>query len=159
MLSPSAPANQVAIYGSDLCALSGVVSVCSGAPNQLYSWSAFNAKGAVQTVSANQARFLVNGAYADSVYNEPWGTATRNSLRDAAINQANFQITKDTTVTERVKLRVDAAFQNVFNHPNFASVDPFLEDVGYASEDHGFGIPSLFSGGDRLIKFGVKVLF
>jgi hypothetical protein len=159
VLSPSAPVNQVAIYGSDLCTLSGVATVCSGAPSQLYSWNAFNAQGAVQTVSANQARFLVNGAYADSVYGEPWGTATRNSLRDAIINQSSFQVTKETNVTERVRIQYWTAFQNVFNHPNFSSVDPFIEDSGETSEGVGFATPSLTSGGNRLIKFGVKVLF
>ena len=84
-------------------------------------------------------------------------TAARNSLRDAAINEANFQISKDTNVTERVKIRVDAAFQNVFNHPNFSSVDPFIEDAGNTSENVGFATPSLFSGGNRVIKFGLKV--
>jgi len=159
LLSPSAPVNQVAIYGGDLCTLSGLAAVCNGAPNQLYSWNAFNTTGAAQTVSANQARFLVNGAYADSVYGEPWGTAARNSLRDAIINQGNFQISRDTNLTERVKIRFDAAFQNVFNHPNFASVDPFIEDAGDTSEGVGFATPSLFSGGNRVIKFGLKVFF
>jgi len=159
LLSPAAPANQVAIYGGDLCALSGNASVCSGSPSQLYSWNAFNAQGAVQTVSAKQARFLVNGAYADSVYGEPWGNAPRNSLRDAIINQGNFQISKDTNLTERVKLRFDAAFQNVFNHPNFSTVDPLLEDAGLTSEGVGFATPSLTSGGNRLIKFGLKLFF
>jgi hypothetical protein len=157
LLTPSAPAAQVAIYGGDLCAFSGSAG-CSS-PNQLYSWNAYNAQAAVQTVTASQARFLVNGAYADSVYGEPWGTAARNSLRDANTNQANFQITKDTNVTERVKVRFDAAFQNVFNHPNFASVDPLIEDAGFTSEGVGFATPSLFSGGSRLIKFGLKVFF
>jgi hypothetical protein len=158
LLTPTAPVSSVAIYGGDLCSLSGGASGC-GTPNQLYSWNAFNSTGAVQTIGANQARFLVNGAFADSVYGEPWGTAARNSLRDAPINQANFQITKDVNVTERVKVRFDAAFQNVFNHPNFASVDPLIEDAGYTSEDVGFGTPSLYSGGNRLIKFGLKIFF
>jgi len=160
VLSPSGPVNQVAIYGGDLCALSGVASVCNGAPNQLYSWNAFNAQqGAVQTVSANQARFLVNGAYADSVYGEPWGNAARNSLRDAIINQSNFQISKETNVTERVRVQYWTAFQNVFNHPNFASVDPLIEDAGDTSEGVGFATPSLFGGGNRVIKFGLKLFF
>ena len=158
VLTPSAAANQVAIYGGDLCTLSGGAAGCS-TPNELYSWNAFNRTGTVQTISATQARLVVNGAYADSVYGEPWGNAARNSLRDAAINQANFQLTKETHVTERITVRIDAAFQNVFNHPNFASVDPFIEDAGETSESVGFGTPSLFSGGDRLIKFGLKVLF
>jgi hypothetical protein len=162
LLTPSAPASQVAIYGGDLCAYSTVLGApagCSGSPSQLYSWNAFNANGALQTVSANQARFLVNGAYADSVYNQPWGNVARNSLRDAITNRGNFGIAKDTNITERVKMRVDAASLNVFNHPNFGSVDPFIEDAGYTGEAHGFALPSLTSGGDRLIKFGVKVLF
>jgi hypothetical protein len=160
VLSPSGPVNQVAIYGGDLCALSGVASVCNGAPNQLYSWNAFNAQqGAVQTVSANQARFLVNGAYADSVYGEPWGNAARNSLRDAIINQSNFQISKETNVTERVRIQYWTAFQNVFNHPNFSSVDPLIEDAGDTSEGVGFATPSLYSGGNRVIKFGLKLFF
>jgi len=163
VLTPSAPASQVAIYGGDLCAYSSGVgappAACSAPANQLYSWNAYNSAGAVQTISASQARFVVNGAYADSLYGEPWGNAPRNSLRDAIINAGNFQISKDTSVTERVKLRVDAAFLNVFNHPNFSSVDPFVEDAGYTGEAHGFALPSLTSGGDRLIKFGVKLFF
>jgi hypothetical protein len=158
VLTPSAPANQVAIYAGDLCNLTGTAG-CSGSPSQLYSWNAFNSTGALNTISAGQARFLVNGAYADSVYGEPWGTAARNSLRDAPINQGNFQLTKETNVTERVKIRFHAAFQNVFNHPNFSSVDPFIEDAGQTSEGVGFATPSLFSGGSRLIKFGLKVMF
>jgi hypothetical protein len=159
VLSPSAPVNQVAIYGGDLCSWSGVASVCNGAPSQLYSWNSFNASGTVQTVAANQARFLVNGGYADSVIGEPWGTAARNSLRDAIINQSNFQISKETNVTERVRIQYWTAFQNVFNHPNFASVDPLIEDAGDTSEGVGFATPSLFSGGNRVIKFGLKVFF
>ena len=162
LLTPSASASQVAIYGGDLCAYStalGAPAGCSGSPNQLYSWNAFNASGAVQTVSANQARYLVNGAFADSVYNSPWGNAARNSLRDAITNRGNFGIAKDTNITEHVKVRVDASFLNVFNHPNFSSVDPFIDDAGYTGEGHGFAIPSLTSGGNRLIKFGLKVLF
>jgi hypothetical protein len=162
LLTPSASASQVAIYGGDLCAYSsafGGADGCSGPANQLYSWNAYNANGTVQTISANQARYLVNGAYADSVHGVPWGDAARNSLRDAISNRGNFGIAKDTNLTERVKMRVDASFLNVFNHPNFGSVDPFVEDAGYTGEAHGFALPSLTSGGDRLIKFGVKVLF
>jgi hypothetical protein len=120
----------------------------------------------VQTTNASQARFLVNGAYADSVYGEPWGTAGRNSLRDAGTNLGDFEIAKDARITERIKIRFDTAFLNVFNHPNYHSVDPFIEHAGYTSEGTGFGIPSLSSGGlvggsgpGREIKFGLRVSF
>jgi hypothetical protein len=112
-----------------------------------------------QAISANSARFLVNGAYADSVYDTPWGNVGRNTLRNAATNWANFQISKDTKVTERVKARFDAAFLNVFTHPNYSSIGPILDDAGYTQEGTGFGIPSLWSGGNRTIKFGLKISF
>jgi len=70
MLNPSAPVSNVAIYAADLCSFDGVKG-CNLSPNQLVSWDAYNAQGAAQTISASSARFLVNGAYADSVYNTP----------------------------------------------------------------------------------------
>ena len=57
---------------------------------------------------------------------------------------------------------------NVFNHPNFFSVDPFLDDAGLHSEGTGLGIPALTSGGlqngtvgnpGRKISFGLKLLW
>jgi len=48
---------------------------------------------------------------------------------------------------------------NVFNHPNFLSVDPFIDDAGLTSFETGFGTPSLFDGGPRTITFEVKVFF
>jgi hypothetical protein len=165
VLTPAAPASNVAIYGADLCAELRPAG-CGLSPSQLVSWNAYNASGAVQPILAGQARFLVNGAYADSVYGEPWGTAGRNSLRDAGTNLGDFEISKDARITERISVRFDTAFLNVFNHPNFHSVDPFIEHAGDTSEGTGFGVPSLTSGGllggtapGREIKFGLKVNF
>jgi hypothetical protein len=158
LLSPSAPVSKVAIYAADLCNYDGEAG-CNLSPSQLVSWNAYNAQGAVQTVLPSSARFLANGGYANTVYNTPWGNVGRNTLRDAGTNRANFQITKDTRVTERVKVRFDASFLNVFNHPNFGSVDTWLDDAGYNTEGNGFGLPSLTSGGNRTIKFGLKILF
>lgn len=169
MLTPGAPVANVAIYAADLCALDGTAG-CSLSPNQLVSFNAYNASGTVQTISASSARFLVNGVYADTVHNSPWGNVGRNTLRDAGTNIGNVQFFKETMATERVKVRFDVSFLNVFNHPNFNSVDPYLDDAGYAEETTGFGIPSLWSGGlfpgpggstgpGREIKFGLKVLF
>jgi hypothetical protein len=158
MLTPTAPVSNVAIYAADLCNYDGAAG-CTLAPNQLLSWNAYDASGAVQTLSPGSARFLVNAPYADTVNKEPWGNVARNTLRDARTNSANFQLTKETNVTERVKVRFETSFLNVFNHPNFGSVDPYLDDAGYTQEGTGFGIPSLTSGGNRTIKFGLKILF
>jgi hypothetical protein len=128
-------------------------------PNTLLNWNAANTTGAVQTIGASAARFLVNGAYADSVYGTPWGNVGRNTLRDARTNMANFNLLKNIKVTERVNVQFHTAFLNVLNHPNYSSVDSYLDDAGYLDEGTGFGIPSLTSGGNRVIKFGLKVLF
>jgi len=57
--------------------------------------------------------------------------------------------------------------ENVFNHPNFYSIDPFVDDAGFATEGNGFADPRLWSGanpvtlsqGQRRIRFGLKVIF
>jgi hypothetical protein len=157
LMQPNAPISSVAIYAADLCNYDGTVG-CNLAPNTVLSWNAYN-QGKGASVIGNTAHFLVNAPYANSVYNSPWGNVGRNTLRDSDTNLGNFQISKDTNITERFKVRFDVSFLNVFNHPNFGSVDPFVEDAGYTGEAHGFALPSLTSGGDRLIKFGVKVLF
>jgi hypothetical protein len=157
LLSPSAPVSQVAIYAGDLCSYAGLA--CTAAPNTLLNWNAANTVGAVQTIDASAARLLVNGAYADTVYGTPWGNVGRNTLRDARTNTANFNLVKNIKVTERVNVQFHTAFLNVFNHPNFSSVDPYLDDAGYLDEGTGFGIPSLTSGGNRVIKLGLKILF
>jgi len=157
LLSPSAPVFQIAIYAGDLCSYNGLA--CTATPNTLLNWNAANTTGAVQTISASAARFLVNGAYADTVYGSPWGNVGRNTLRDARTNTANFNLLKNIKVTERVNVQFHTAFLNVFNHPNFSSVDSYLDDAGYLDEGTGFGVPSLTSGGNRVIKFGLKILF
>jgi hypothetical protein len=165
LLTTSAPVSNVAIYAGDLCSYDGVVG-CNLSPSTVLSWNTYNVMGTAQTISASSARFMVNGAYADTVYGTPWGNVGRNTLRDARTNIANFNIAKNVKVTERVKVEFHTAFLNVLNHPNFSGVDAYLDDAGYTSEGTGFGIPSLTSGGlfggtapGRMIKFGLKILF
>jgi hypothetical protein len=157
LLSPSGTVSNVAIYAGDLCNYDGVAG-CSLNPSTLMSWNAYNQGNGAQPLSGS-ARFLVNGAYADSVYGTPWGNVGRNTVRDARTNRANFDILKNIKINERWNVEFHTAFLNVFNHPNFSSVDPYLDDAGYLSETTGFGVPSLWSGGNRTIKFGLKILF
>jgi tetrahydromethanopterin S-methyltransferase subunit F len=56
-------------------------------------------------------------------------------------------------------VRFDTTFINVFNHPNFYSIDAYVDDAGVKQEEYGFADPSLFSGGNRQIKFGLRVEF
>ena len=72
-----------------------------------------------------------------------------------------------TNITEKVKFQFHADFLNVFNHPNYASIDAFLDDAGLASEFTGFANPYVQNGGNivnpsagnRSIRFGAKLFF
>ncbi|MHB8735230.1 MAG: carboxypeptidase-like regulatory domain-containing protein [Terriglobales bacterium] len=48
-----------------------------------------------------------------------FGTLARNSLRAPAFTWSDMFITKNTHITEKMVLRLEGQFYNVFNHPNF----------------------------------------
>jgi hypothetical protein len=56
----------------------------------------------------------------DTAKNCQFGTLGRNALRGPNFFWSDFYLTKWFPLSERVKLRVEAQFFNVFNHPNFA---------------------------------------
>lgn len=153
-----APVSNVGILAGDLCNYDGVAG-CNFDPNTMLSLNAYNQGHGAAVTSRDNVRVIANGAYADSVYQTPWGSMGRNTLRDSDTNLANFDIMKSIKVTERWSVQFHTAFLNVLNHPNFTSVDPELDDAGLTQETTGFGIPSLWSGGARTIKFGLKILF
>ncbi len=168
---PSAPASTVGIFAGDACSGFGVG--CELAPGALLSFNAVNTTGAEQTVTSSAVRFIVNAPTANSIFGTPFGNAGRNILRDYHTNVANFSLFKNIKFSERTRLQWHMTMLNVFNHPNFSSIDPFLDDAGLALEGTGFADPRLFSGstlvnfsqgaipgaGQRAIKFGLKVIF
>jgi Carboxypeptidase regulatory-like domain len=153
------PATNVGMFAGDACAYFGGSPLCNLNPNLLLDFNSLNTTGDAKAIDFSAAHYIVNGGTADAYYNTPWGTANRNSLRDAKTNSGNFSIQKDTRISERFKVRFDVNFLNVFNHPNFSSVDPFLDDAGLTSEETGFALPSLYPGGVRNIKFDLKLFF
>ena len=155
--SPSAPISNVGIYAADACGYLGVG--CDAPASQLISFNAANTTGAVQTVTPSQVRFIANGLEASTLYGTPFGSVGRNTLRDFHTNSANFSLAKDVKVSERVSVQWRMDMLNVFNHPNFGTVDTFLDDAGYLQEGTGFGVPSLTSGGNRSINFQLRVKF
>ncbi|HTV55394.1 MAG TPA: TonB-dependent receptor [Terriglobia bacterium] len=165
-VNSGAPASAVGMFAGDACT---IFSAGCGLPaNTLLDFNTLNASGGatVNTTSERNVRFIVNGAEADSVFKSPFGAAGRNILRDWYTNSANFSIFKTFRISESKQIQFSATALNVFNVPNFSSVDPFIDDAGLASEDTGFAIPQLFSGatinasqGQRIIKFGLKLFF
>ncbi len=76
----------------------------------------------------------------DSAQSCQFGNLGRNALRGPNFFWSDFYITKWFPLTERVKLRFDAQFFNVFNHPNFGLPSMVLAGIpGKPSTQTGFG--------------------
>ena len=176
-----APATSVGIFAGDACALfatSATDPVCGVSPTQLVSMNALGQSCASSTptlncaavpVSNSNVRFIVNSGIAQTIFGTPFGNASRNILQDDKSNIANFSLYKNIKFTERNSLTLHVTALNVFNHPNFQTVDPFLEDAGQAGFSQGapvgFGDPTLsntVSGnalGQRRFIVGAKFVF
>jgi len=178
--NPSAPPASVGVFAGDACSFNGDAGSCALAANQLIDYSPYNAaitNGAtsipVNSVSASQVRYILNGAEADTVFGTPFGNVRRNQVRDAITNTGNFQVSKMTKWGERASVTWHMSMVNVFNHPNygynlagadpastFGGIDPFIDlDAGLHGLATGFGNPKLFDGGHRAIRFGIKIAF
>jgi hypothetical protein len=69
-----------------------------------------------------------------------FGNLGRNALRGPDFAWSDFYLTKWFRLTERVKLRFDIQFFNVFNHPNFGLPSMVLAGIpGRSSTQTGFG--------------------
>jgi hypothetical protein len=76
----------------------------------------------------------------DSPQDCQFGNLGRNGLRGPDFVWNDFYLTKWFPVTEQAKLRLDAQFFNVFNHPNFALPNMVLAGIpGKPSTQTGFG--------------------
>jgi Carboxypeptidase regulatory-like domain len=76
----------------------------------------------------------------DSAQTCQFGNLGRNSLRGPQFVWSDFYLTKWFALTERVKLRFDAQFFNLFNHPNFGLPSMALAGVpGKPATQTGFG--------------------
>ncbi len=95
-----------------------------------------NPSAFVSTVDPNTGACLGG----DNPENCQFGNLGRNALRGPDFVWSDFYLTKWFPVSERVKLRFDAQFFNVFNHPNFALPGMVLAGIpGKPSTQTGFG--------------------
>jgi Carboxypeptidase regulatory-like domain len=103
-----------------------------------------------------------------------FGNLGRNALRGPDFVWNDFYVTKWFLLSERVKLRFDTQFFNVFNHPNFALPSMVLAGIpGKPATQTGFGTISYATspptgllgvglGGDstvRMIAFQLRLEF
>jgi hypothetical protein len=140
--SLNAPASAVGIFGGDACALFGSAAACNAPANQLLSLNQLNISGQAVSVNNNQVRYIMNGGESQSIFGTPFGTA-RNLSSDAISNIGNFSMFKSFKLGERASFQMHATMLNVFNHQNFQTIDPFVEDAGVVAQGTGFGNPSV----------------
>jgi len=76
----------------------------------------------------------------DTPLNCQFGNLGRNALRGPDFVWSDFYLTKSFALTEHVKLRFDAQFFNLFNHPNFGLPSMVLAGIpGKSATQTGFG--------------------
>jgi len=75
-------------------------------------------------------------------------------VQDAISNIMSFSVFKRVKFNERASFDFHLTMVNVFNHFNFASVDPFIEDAGLNLQGTGFATPSLTGANGRRINIG-----
>jgi len=162
--NPSAPVTSVGIFAGDVC---GTTCVGTITPTTLLSLNDLNTTGNLTVVTDKDVRFIANTPTANAQFNTPFGNVARNSVRDAWTNIGSFSLFKTVNVRENFKVVWHMSMQNVFNHPNYFSIDPFLDNAGLHSEGTGFADPKVFSGGlqsggavgnpGRKIAFGITL--
>ena len=159
----SAPVTSVGAFGSDACTFFGITGsepFCNPAlGNSLLSVNAINTNGAAVPVTQNDVRYILNGGAAQAVFGTPFGNVPRNIEQDALSNIANVSVFKNIKLSEKVAFEFHATALNVLNHPNFLSIDPFLEDAGLFSPFTGFGNPAVSNSQPRKLLFGGRLSF
>jgi Carboxypeptidase regulatory-like domain len=163
----NAPAASVGIFAADACSNFG--SSCGMPANQLITFNQDVKNGSDGTaVQQNAVRYIINASTAQSIFGTPFG-ARRNLSQDDVTNIANLAIFKNIKLNERASLEFNTTFQNVFNHPNFQSIDPNIEDAGIPAGKQapfvGFADPSVTNTvvgnalGTRIVRFGLTFRF
>jgi hypothetical protein len=159
----NAPVTAVGSFGADACIFFGITGsepFCNPAlANTLLSVNAINANGAAVPVTQNDVRYIVNGGTSEAVFGTPFGNVPRNVEQDAISNIGNVSVFKNIKLSEKVAFEFHATALNVLNHPNFLSIDPFLEDAGLFSPLTGFGDPTVSNSQPRKLLFGGRLSF
>lgn len=149
--NPSAPITSVGVFCGDILGAAG----CAGsglAATDLISLNALNTQdpnaNPIVKVSQNDVRFIANTGIAEQVFKTPFGNVARGSARDAITNIANASLFKNFKISEHASFEFRATALNVFNHINFQSIDPFIEDAIAPDGTNrapftGFGDPSV----------------
>jgi hypothetical protein len=93
------------------------------------------------------------------------GTCGRNAFRGPGFRQWDFNVIKNTKITERMRLQLRFEVFNLLNHPNFnplpasATFGSSIFSTYSQTPDIASGNPFLSQGGPRAAQIGAKIIF
>jgi Carboxypeptidase regulatory-like domain len=94
-----------------------------------------------------------------------FGDLGRNAIYGPKFWDVDFALAKSTPLFENMNLQFRAEFFNIFNHPNFALpnwfVNPGVGPTGLITQtpDQAQTNPGLGGGGPRVVQLGLKLIF
>ncbi len=97
--------------------------------------------------------------------NSGFGDTPRNFARLFGAWQLNLAMRRDFPILERLKMQFRAEAFNIFNHPNFGTVNPYFGEpnfgqaTGTLANSLGTLSPLYQMGGPRSLQFALKLLF
>ncbi len=141
------------------------VPITSSSDYELATSSFFQSAGEPNLVGPFKTlnpRNPLNAAFDTSVFQQPsqygvYGTSPRTVCCGPGINNFDFSLLKDTSLTERYTMEFRAEFFNIANHAQFTTIDGNISD-GYVQDGGTFG-KVLRARDPRLIQFALKLLF
>jgi carboxypeptidase family protein len=172
----NAPEDSVGMFAADACTFRfsfggltapGRTALCAFStanPNVLVSVNQLNSgcvggSCSVTAVTTNDVRFIINSKIAQQTFGTPFGNVPRNPLRDAKSNLANASIYKNFKLGEHANFEMHLTLNNAFNHFNFTSINPNMENAGLAAFGTQFANPAVTSANGRTVWIGGKVTF
>jgi hypothetical protein len=94
-----------------------------------------------------------------------FGDAPRNFVRGFGASQMDLAVRREFSIHERLRLQFRAEAFNVFNHPNFGTINPYLgqnlfgQATGTLANGIGVLSPLYQLGGPRSMQFALKLVF
>lgn len=172
----NAPENSVGAFAADACTFrtffaglnaAGRTALCAFSaanPTALVSVNQLNSgkvalASDITPITRNDVRFIINAKTAEQVFGTPFGDVPRNPLRDAKSNIVNASIFKSFKLGEHAGFDVHLTAINAFNHFNFTSIDPNMENAGVGQFGRDFADPSITTAAGRVIWIGGKLTF
>lgn len=145
----------------------GGLSFVQGQPIYLYGSNCASVLQGLGDLQAGQGcpggRAINPNAF--TAVNSGLGDTPRNFARGLGAWQMNVAVRREFPLHENLKLQYRAEAFNVFNHPNFGSIDPmfgsltFGQFTGTLAGTLGILNPLYQTGGPRSMQFALKLLF